>query len=99
MNRRGLLATAACAAALPGLARATAPTNPEAAVGRAAPGFEVIDSAKRKRTLAEFKGKPVVLEWSSASCPFAKAQYVSGRMPALQKWAEQQGVVWLTLLS
>jgi hypothetical protein len=54
---------------------------------------------KRTRTLAEFKGKTVVLEWSSASCPFAKAQYVSGRMPELQKWAGQQGVVWLTVLS
>jgi peroxiredoxin len=99
MDRRTLLASAAYAAVVPGLVRAAAPVNSQAAVGRPAPAFEVIDSSKRKRTLAEFKGKPVVLEWSSPSCPFAKAQYVSGRMPELQKWAEQQGVIWLTVLS
>jgi len=68
-------------------------------VGEAAPAFEVIDAFKQKRTLTEFKGKPVVLEWSSSSCPFAKAQYDSGRMQELQKWAAQNGVVWLTVLS
>jgi peroxiredoxin len=99
MDRRTLLASAAYAAVAPGLVRAAAPVNPQAAVGRPAPAFEVIDSSKRKRTLAEFKGKPVVLEWSSPACPFAKAQYVSGRIPELQKWAEQQGVIWLTVLS
>ena len=99
MNRRTLLASAACAAVAPDLVRAAAPASSQAAVGRPAPAFEVIDSSKRKRTLAEFKGKPVVLEWSSSSCPFAKAQYVSGRMPELQQWAEQQGVIWLTVLS
>ena len=99
MNRRTLLASAACAAVAPGLVQAATPGSSQAAVGRPAPAFEVIDSSKRKRTLAEFKGKPVVLEWSSTSCPFAKAQYVSGRMPELQKWAEQQGVIWLTVLS
>ncbi len=99
MNRRILLASAACAAVAPGLVRAAASATPQAAVGRPAPGFEVIDSSKRKRTLAEFKGKTVVLEWSSPSCPFAKAQYVNGRMPELQKWAEQQGIIWLTVLS
>lgn len=99
LNRRNLLASSACAALGPSFAWAAAPTNSQAALGRAAPAFEVIDSSKRKRTLSEFKGKTVVLEWSSPSCPFAKAQYVSGRMPELQKWAEHQGVVWLTVLS
>ena len=99
LNRRILLASAACAAVAPGLVRAAVPTSSQAAVGRPAPAFDVIDSSKRQRTLAEFKGKTVVLEWSSASCPFAKAQYVSGRMPELQKWAGQQGVIWLTVLS
>ena len=99
MNRRTLLASAASAAFAPGIASAAAPASSQAVVGRTAPAFEVIDSLKRKRTLSEFKGKPVVLEWSSPSCPFAKAQYVSGRMPELQRWAEQQGVVWLTVLS
>jgi peroxiredoxin len=83
----------------PGLVHAGSSTNPQAAVGRPAPAFETIDSSKRVRSLAEFEGKLVVLEWTSPSCPFAKAQYVSGRMPELQKWAEQHGVIWLTMLS
>jgi peroxiredoxin len=70
-----------------------------AAIGKPAPAFEVIDASERKRTLAEFKGKLVVLEWSSSSCPFAKAQYVSGRMQELQKWSAGRGIVWLTVLS
>lgn len=72
---------------------------PRAIVGASAPAFEVIDSHSKNRTLAEFRGRPVVLEWTSPSCPFAKAQYDSGRMQELQKWAEAKGVVWLTVLS
>jgi len=99
MNRRILIAAAACTAVAPGLVQAAVPADSQAGVGRPAPAFEVIDSSMRKRTLAEFKGKTVVLEWSSPSCPFAKAQYVSGRVPKLQTWAERQGVIWLTVLS
>jgi peroxiredoxin len=99
MNRRRFLGSTACLGVAPVLVRAAAPASSQAAVGRAAPAFETIDSSKRMRTMAEFKGKLVVLEWTSPSCPFAKAQYVSGRMPQLQMWAEQQGVVWLTVLS
>lgn len=99
MDRRILLASAACAAVAPGFLLAATPSRSRATVGQPAPAFEVIDSSKHKRTLAEFQGKPVVLEWSSPSCPFAKAQYVSGRMQKLQKWAKQKGVVWLTVLS
>ena len=65
----------------------------------AAPQFEVPDSRARKRRLSEFKGKTVVLEWTSASCPFVRAQYESGVMPELQRWAASQGVVWLSVIS
>ncbi len=99
MNRRSLLATAACSIVVPARVFAAASAASQAVVGRPAPAFQVIDSSKQVRTLAEFTGKPVVLEWTSPSCPFAKAQYVSGRMPELQKWAEQKGIVWLTVLS
>jgi hypothetical protein len=86
MNRRQLLALAA--ATLYGLpARA------------AAPEFDVPDSRQRRRRLSEFKGKTVVLEWTSASCPFVRAQYESGVMPELQKWAAGQGVAWLSVVS
>ena len=64
-----------------------------------APDFEVPDTRMRKRRLSEFKGKTVVLEWTAASCPFVRAQYESGVMPELQRWAAQQAVVWLSVLS
>jgi peroxiredoxin len=74
-------------------------STPSARLGKPAPHFEVPDSAMRKRRLSEFKGKTVVLEWTSASCPFVRAQYQSGVMPELQRWAAAQGVVWLSILS
>ena len=65
----------------------------------AAPEFDVPDSRQRRRRLSEFKGKTVVLEWTSASCPFVRAQYDSGVIPELQKWAAGQGVAWLSVVS
>ncbi len=99
MNTRRTLLAAACAFGMPRFVWAALPTKPQALIGAPAPAFEVIDSSKQTRTLAEFKGRPVVLEWTSPSCPFAKAQYESGWMQELQKWAIQNGVVWLTVLS
>lgn len=99
MNTRRTLLAAASAFGVPRFVLAALPTTPQALIGAPAPAFEVIDSSKQKRTLTEFKGRPVVLEWTSPSCPFAKAQYESGRMQELQKWAVQNGVVWLTVLS
>ena len=100
MNKRIFLTVVAVAAPL-WFARAGAFAGAvaKAVIGQSAPAFEVIDASEKKRTLAEFKGHPVVLEWTSPSCPFAKAQYDSGRMQELQKWATQNGVVWLTILS
>ena len=89
MKRRALLV----------LALGALPFRAFALLGTAAPAFEVVDARTRKRTLAEFKGKTVVLEWTSASCPFVRAQYESGVMPELQRWAAAQGVVWLSVIS
>ena len=88
MNRRHfLILTAGTLMGLPALAATPAPQ------------FEVPDAQMRKRRLAEFKGRTVVLEWTSASCPFVRAQYESGVMPELQKWAATQGIVWLSVIS
>jgi len=64
-----------------------------------APQFEVPDTRMQKRRLSEFRGKTVVLEWTAASCPFVRAQYESGVMPELQRWAAAQGIVWLSVIS
>jgi len=99
MSRRRFLFTAAAAwwaGSGPGFGAAS---QPVARLGMAAPAFTVPDTAGRLRTLAEFKGKTVVLEWTSTSCPYAAAQYSSGRMPQLQRWASDKGIVWLSVLS
>jgi len=66
---------------------------------KAAPSFELLDSKGKTVRLADFSGKTLVLEWTSRSCPFVRAQYDSGVMQDLQKWATKQGVVWLSVLS
>lgn len=79
---------------LPRIADAT-----QVAQEKIAPSFSVDDATGKLRTLEEFKGKLVVLEWTSPSCPFVRAQYASGKMQELQGWAKAQGVVWLSVLS
>jgi len=100
MSRRSFLFTGAAAAWTACAGRsAWADPAPQAQLGKTAPAFDVPDTSGRRRTLAEFKGKTVVLEWTSTSCPFAAAQYASKRMPELQRWAIGKGIVWLSVLS
>jgi hypothetical protein len=68
-------------------------------VGQAAPAFTVKDADGKARSLSEFKGKTVVLEWTNDGCPYVQKHYKSGAMQGLQKGASKDGVVWLTLIS
>lgn len=58
-----------------------------------------MDAAGHTRSLAEFAGKTVVLEWSNNECPYVKKHYETGNMQALQREATAQDVVWLTVIS
>lgn len=89
-----LLACAAVSAALFASAQA-AP-----AVGQPAPDFTLTDINGQTHTLSSFKGRTVVLEWVNQECPFVVKHYdKSGNMPATQKAAKEQGVVWLSINS
>lgn len=68
-------------------------------IGQSAPAFSVKDSSGKTRTLAEFKGKYIVLEWLNYGCPFVKKQYNSGNMQKLQAEATKDGVIWLSVIS
>ena len=57
------------------------------------------DSNGRTRSLADFKGKTVVLEWTSHECPYVGKHYRGNNMQALQKKWTGQGVVWLSVIS
>lgn len=68
-------------------------------VGQPAPGFTLKDSTGESRSLADLKGKFVVLEWLNHGCPFVKKHYSSGNMQNLQKEYTGKGVVWLSIVS
>lgn len=70
-----------------------------AAVGQPAPAFSVTDTSGKAVSLADFKGKTVVLEWVNPGCPYVRKHYDSANMQATQKGAASQGVVWLAVNS
>lgn len=71
-----------------------------AAVGQPAPAFTLTDLDGKSHSLSDFKGKTVVLEWVNAECPFVVKHYEkSGNIPATQKAATDDGVIWLQINS
>jgi hypothetical protein len=95
MSLRRLPALAAAAAA----AFAAGSALAEPVIGRPAPVFQAKDADGQTRDLAQFRGKPVVLEWTNSGCPYVQHAYKSGVMPELQRLAAKEGVVWLTVVS
>lgn len=69
-----------------------------AGAGDMAPAFTLVDAEGIQRSLADFKGKTVVLEWTNEGCPYVKKHY-TGAMQALQREATADGVVWLAIIS
>ena len=70
-----------------------------AMVGQAAPNFTLADATGQEHSLADFKGKYVVLEWVNFDCPFVKKHYGAGNMQALQAEYTGKDVVWLSICS
>jgi len=70
-----------------------------AVVGQPAPAFTATDTAGKAVSLADFKGKHVVLEWVNPGCPYVQKHYNAANMQGTQKAATDQGVVWLTINS
>jgi peroxiredoxin len=66
-------------------------------VGSAAPDFSLTDAKGKTHSLADYKGKYVVLEWFNPECPFVKKHYGGGHMQNLQKDFTTKGVAWLTI--
>ncbi len=94
MMKELILGSAAALAMALAAPAAAAPT-----VGQPAPAFTVTDSNGRQHSLADFRGKTVVLEWTNAECPFVKKFYEPGVMQRLQAEATRNGVIWLTVNS
>lgn len=71
----------------------------EAEVGEPAPNFKAVDSNGTAHELSEYKGHPVVLEWTNPDCPYVVKHYDTKNMQSLQKKYTDQGVIWLTINS
>jgi peroxiredoxin len=70
-----------------------------ATVGQPAPAFSAKTVDGKTVSLADFKGKHVVLEWVNPGCPYVRKHYDAQNMQATQKGATGQGVVWLAVNS
>ena len=70
-----------------------------AKVGDAAPAFAIDATTGKSVSLADQRGKLVVLEWTNHDCPYVRKHYETGNMQSLQKETTAQGVVWLTVIS
>ncbi len=102
MDKRSFLKAGLAAAFLAGatLAVGTAgATGGTPMVGSPAPNFTATDSNGKPVSLADFKGKTVVLEWTNNECPFVRKHYGSGNMQGLQADATGDGIVWLSIAS
>lgn len=65
-----------------------------AEIGKPAPDFTLAGADGKSHSLAEAKGKIVVLEWTNPGCPFVQKFYQPGEMQKLQKEMKEKGVVW-----
>jgi len=99
LSRRAFLAASGLAVVTRGSL-----VNPSSAwaapkTGIAAPAFTASATTGKALSLADQRGKIVVLEWTNHECPYVRKHYETGNMQALQKEATSQGVVWLTIIS
>jgi peroxiredoxin len=78
----------------------TPAAEPEVAtLGALAPNFSLASHTGATHALADFRGKPVVLEWTNYECPVVRGKYDGGEMQALQRSAVERGAVWLSICS
>ncbi len=68
-------------------------------IGQAAPTFTLPDLDGQNFSLADYRGKYVVLEWINFDCPFVKKHYATGNMQALQNKYMAKDVAWLVICS
>jgi len=82
---------------LAGLALSGLPAHATGAVGETAPAFSLKGVDGKTYSLADFKGKAVVLEWVNPNCPFSDRHARGHTMSDLHKKYGQ--VVWLGINS
>ena len=97
MRNRKTLFAAALLVAGSAMMTMAAPALAVATVGEAAPGFQLKDLSGKTHSLADYKGKVVVLEWLNPNCPVSDRH---AREKTMTDLAKQHGdVVWLGINS
>lgn len=91
--------TLAASLAVTALLATASAVHAAATVGQKAPEFSAKDTNGKTVSLADFKGKTVVLEWVNPGCPYVRKHYSVGNMQSTQKDAASKGVVWLAVNS
>jgi peroxiredoxin len=99
LTRRTFLAAAGVTVLGRGGLLGAVPALAGAKVGAAAPAFTAKATSGQDVSLADQRGKIVVLEWTNHDCPYVRKHYETKNMQGLQKEATGQGVVWLTIIS
>ena len=81
-------------------AAALATAAPQTAeIGKPAPEFSATDETGARHTLAQYRGKVVVLEWTNPDCPYVQRHYAHDTMEKLATRYGARGVVWLAVNS
>ncbi len=96
IDRREWMIGSGALALMPALAL---PAQARALNNAPAPDFSAKDASGKLRSLAQFRGQTLVLEWTNHDCPFVRKHYGSGSMQALQREAAEAGVAWLSVIS
>lgn len=66
-------------------------------VGAPAPDRPLMGADEHPHRLSDYRGKTVILEWTSPVCPYTANKYRRGLMQAIQRRAARQGAVWLSI--
>ena len=85
-------------AVLPVIVGVALPFRASAAeVGEAAPAFTLRDESGLQHSLAQYRGKVVVLEWTNPECPFVQRHYAAKTMEKTRAALANRQVVWLAI--
>jgi peroxiredoxin len=68
-----------------------------AEVGQPAPDFTLKDERGAQHSLAQYRGKVVVLEWTNPQCPFVQRHYAEKTMQKTLAAYAGKPVVWLVI--
>jgi peroxiredoxin len=99
MTQKIGILVAALALSIGGLMTVQAKKSSPLKIGAQAPDFTLQDTDGNKKSLSDYKGQYVVLEWVNHGCPFVVKHYKSGNMQKIQKDVKEDDVVWLSICS